>query len=178
MSRQRNSERGSAMLVTLIIVAALLAGVAVIVSMQLTATKSTELTRSGLAALHCAESGLAIARTEIGSNRANVNTHLGGYPASATIQPAFLTTFMGETTPARNDLDGDGSADFVIYIVDNDDDADYTTDSDRRIWLIARCIKYADTPKEVRELAEFPSASGLYRNQEGGYTGAGNWNPF
>jgi len=46
---KRDSQRGSAMLVTLIITVALLAGAAVLVSLQLSANKSTELSRAGIA---------------------------------------------------------------------------------------------------------------------------------
>ena len=176
---KRNKQRGSAMLVTVILIAALLAGVAVLVSMQLTTTKSTELTRSGLTALHCADAGLAAARSQLVRSQASVTAHILAYPytTSATtwqVQPTFLTTYFGTT---RADMDGDGTNDFTVWIIDNDDgDSNYGLDADSRVWLISRCTKYADTPKEVRELIQFSAAGTLYDWQEGRAFGNNNSN--
>lgn len=176
---RRDRQRGSAMLVTLILIAALLAGIAVLVSMQLTTTKSTELTRSGLAALHCADAGLAASRAQVGLSPAVATSHIAAYPftTSATtwqVQPTFLTTYFGTT---RADLDGDGTNDFTVWIIDNDDgDSNYAVDADSRVWLISRCTKYPDTPKEVRELIQFTSVGTLYDWQEGRAFGNGNAN--
>jgi hypothetical protein len=49
------------MLVTLILITALLSGAAVLVSLQLSANRSTDLMRTGMSSLACAEAGLAAA---------------------------------------------------------------------------------------------------------------------
>lgn len=157
----RNGQRGSAMLVTMILIAALLAGVAVLVSLQLTSTKSTETTRTGLAALHCADAGLAASRVWVGSNEAYVKANLGGTPGA-------LTTYFASTTPARDDIDGDGTSDFQVTVL-------ASTNVDR-VWLVSRCIKYPDAPKEVRELIEFATTGTQYKWQEGGAFGNNNAN--
>ena len=64
----RQSERGSAMLVTLILMSALLAGAAVLAAMQMSSTRSSDVTRTGMSATYCAEAGLAQARAVIAAN--------------------------------------------------------------------------------------------------------------
>lgn len=175
LGRRRDRERGSAMLVTLILIAALLAGIAVLASLQLTSTKGTETTRVGLMSLHCAESGLAASHAEIGINRALVLAHIAAnpYPGGAwTTNPTFITTM-------QRDIDGDGVVDLDIYIIDNDDgDGNTGADLDNRVWLISRCTKYPDAPKEVRELVEFGNMATVYDWQEGGAFGNNNKNPI
>lgn len=174
---KRDRERGSAMLVTLILIAALLAGVAVLVSLQLTTSKSTELTRVGLQSLHCAESGLAASHGDVALNRSVVLTHLtansysAATPAQWQVIPSFITT-------AHRDVDGDGVTDVDIWIIDNEDVNDYTQDSDSRVWLISRCTKYPDAPKEVRELIQFAGGATQYDWQEGRAFGNNNSNAF
>lgn len=177
---RRNPQRGSAMLVTLILIAALLAGVAILVSLQLTSTKSTELTRNGLASLHCAEAGLAISHSQVASQRPLVNTHLNSYPNSTTQRATFLDAYFATATPNMSDIDGDGTAnDFEIYIVDDADETpapDYQADINSRVWLISRCVKWPDSPKEVRELVEFAASPTQYDWQDGRSFGNNNAN--
>ncbi|MDB4959005.1 MAG: hypothetical protein JWO36_6574 [Myxococcales bacterium] len=165
----RRNQRGSAMLVTMILVAALFAGGAVLVSMQLGATRSTDVTRNGLSALYCAEAGLAAARPVVANNYANWSGSLG----TAT-EPSWLSGI-------NHDIDGDGSADFVITLKDNDDELppltnDLTHDNDLKIYIVSTCIKYPETPKEVRELVQFNLNATCYQSQEGGCGGNGNSN--
>ena len=178
MLTTRDPQRGSAMLVTLIIVAALLAGVAVIVSLQLASTRSTELTRDGMSALHCAEAGLAATHNEIGTHRASVTAHLTATQTTTApvyVQPTFLTTALAGPT----DVDGEGVfPDFEVYIVDNDEGGDYKTDSDSRVFLISKCLKYPDNPKQVMELIEFPANPTMYDWQEGRGFGNNNGNAY
>jgi hypothetical protein len=174
---RRDRERGSAMLVTLILISALLAGVAVLVSLQLTTSKSTALTRVGLQSLHCAESGLAASHGDVALNKTAVIAHLlansynGSVPAQWQVIPSFITT-------AHRDVDGDGATDVDIWIIDNEDANGYTLDSDSRVWLISRCTKYPDAPKEVRELIEFGGSPTQYDWQEGRAFGNNNSNAF
>jgi type II secretory pathway pseudopilin PulG len=157
----RNRQRGSAMLVTMILIAALLAGVAVLVSLQLTSTKSTETTRTGLAALHCADAGLAASRVWVGSQETYVKANLGGTLPN-------LDAYFTAANPDRNDIDGDGVADFTVSVFASTDVS--------RVWLVSRCIKYPDAPKEVRELIEFSTSGTQYKWQEGGAFGNNNAN--
>lgn len=169
MNRRRSTqraERGSAMLVTLIIIASLLAGAAVIVSMQVSSTRSSDLTRSGMAALYCAEAGLTATRTTIAANRVNWLSNIG-----TGVEPLWLAAI-------DHDLDDpvDNVADFVVTLEDDDDDTDPSTDINERIFIVSRCIKYTDTPKVVKELIEYIPVANCYPSQEGGCNGRGNAN--
>ena len=183
----RNRERGSAMLVTLILVAALLAGAAVLVSMQLASNKSTDLSRTSMSSLHCAEAGLALARSTVQSNSSSWNTGLSPSGAiSTSSEPGWLHDGIevaagnAASSNAAHDLDGDGNRDLIIYLKDNHDEGSgsdaQTADADGRVWVVSRCIKYADTVKEVEELVEMSGAASCYQAQEGGCFGNGNSN--
>lgn len=174
---RRNRQRGSAMLVTMIIISSLLAGAAVLVSMQLASNRSTDVARTGLAATYCAEAGLSVARTAVAANYQNWNAALtscnGVYPCA---EPAWLASI-----PHDIDNPADGYADFQVYIKDNDDEFgtgsnDPNHDSDLRVFIVSRCIKYADTPKEVEELVEYSGGGVNYRAQQGlgRYSGGNN----
>lgn len=183
----RNRERGSAMLVTLILIAALLAGAAVLVSMQLASNKSTDLSRTSMSSLHCAEAGLALARSVVQSNSGSWNTGLSpATPITTSDEPSWLHDAIevaagnAATSNVAHDLDGDGAADVIIYLKDNHDELSggdiQGTDFDGRVWVVSRCIKYPDTVKEVEELVEMAGAATCYQAQEGGCFGNGNSN--
>jgi hypothetical protein len=175
----RNSERGSAMLVTMIIIAALFAGGVVLVSMQLASNKSSEVGRTGMTALYCAEAGLSAARPVVSSNQSSWAASLiaSGATVPVTTEPTWLATGIGS-----HDLDGDGVADFQVYLLDNDDEIspttnDRTVDVDSNIFIVSKCIKYADTPKTVMELINYVQQTGTcYESQEGGCSQQGNAN--
>lgn len=158
------------MLVTMIVLAALLAGSAVLVSLQLGANRSTDLTRSGLTALYCAEAGLSAARDTVASNYGMWNSSLG----QAT-EPAWLANAFS------HDLDGDNIPDFQITLRDDDDEQaplanDRTRDNNLRVFVQSTCIKYPDTPKQIEMLLEFNGATSCYHSQVGGCGGNGNSN--
>jgi hypothetical protein len=172
MMARRQRERGNAMLVTMIIIAALLAGAAVVVSMQVQATRASGLTKQGLEALYCAEAGLAAAHSVVAANYSNWATQIAIDP-NGTTQP----TWLGDTA-FSHDLDGDGVDDFIVTIKDNDDETsglnDLTKDLDAKIFIISTCIKYPDTPKQVVELVNYSGGGTCYKSQEGGCNGNGN----
>lgn len=168
----RHPERGSAMLITLVLIASLIAGAAVVVSMQLSSTKSADVTKTGMTSLYCAEAGLAAAHTYVASNKANWNAALALSAAGNYTEPTWLSSAFS------HDLDGGGN-DFELYIKDNDDETgtnDLANDTDGRVWIISRCTKYADNPKQVGELVEASGGSQCYESQEGGCGGNGNAN--
>jgi Tfp pilus assembly protein PilX len=172
----RNSERGSAMLVTLIIISALLAGAVVLVSMQLASNRSTDLARNSMTALYCAEAGLHAARRVIAN--ANKTDRDVALAQSAGGDPTFMQTGI-----LSHDLDGDGLADFHVYLKDNDDEVaaaganNLAADIDNQIWIISVCDKYVETPKAVSELVNIVEQSGtLYDWQAGGAMGNNNYN--
>ena len=172
----RVRQRGSAMLVTMVIIAALLAGAAVLVAMQLSSNKSTELTRNGLAALYCAEAGLTTARELVPGNYGNWDAALADNCAdgdcTTLVEPAWLAS-------ASHDIDGDTIADFVLYIRDNDDEVptpSHDNDSDEMVYIVARCTKYPDSPRQVEELIHYKPALNPYNCQLGGTNSGGNDN--
>ena len=175
----RNPQRGSAMLVTMIVIASLLAGAAVLVSMQLASTRSSDLTRTGMEATYCAEAGLEAAQPIVAANFSNWATALatcgaGPYPCA---EPAWLSSGIGS-----HSLSGGSGTDFQIYLKDNDDELppnanNLQVDNDLKIFIVSRCIKYADTVKEVEELIQYSGGGQDYRSQQGlGRYGAGNNN--
>lgn len=169
----RHPERGSAMLITLILIASLIAGAAVVVSMQLASTKSADVTKTGTTSLYCAEAGLAAASATVASNKANWNAALALSAAGNYTEPTWLASAFS------HDLDGDGTNDFALYLKDNDDETgtnNLATDIDGRIFIISRCTKYEDNPKQVGSLVEASSGSQCYESQEGGCGGNGNSN--
>ena len=157
------------MLITLILMAAILAGAAVLVSMQLGANRATEVTRTGISALYCAEAGLTATRTTIAANKDTWGDYLG-----QGTEPTWLAAI-------DHDLDGDGADDFVITLEDDTDelppDPDAPlVDTNDRVFVVSRCIKYADFPREVRELVGNQTTSNCYNSQRGGCAGNGNMN--
>jgi hypothetical protein len=165
----RNSERGSAMLITMILVAAILAGAAVLVSLQLGSNRSTEVTRTGISALYCAEAGLAATRATIAASQSQWTGNIG-----TGTEPSWLST-------VSHDLDGDNVADFTVWLEDDSDEMPPnpdvpTVDSNNRIFIVSRCTKYPDLPREVRELVGVQQASNCYNSQRGGCAGNGNMN--
>jgi hypothetical protein len=183
----RHPERGSAMLVTLIIISALLAGAVVLVSMQLSSNRSTDLARNSMTALYCAEAGLQAARAVIATaSKTDREAALAASAASIAAnttptEPAFLLSGI-----TSHDLDGDGVSDFFVYLRDNDDELGASpgsnvsalgVDVDSKVWLISTCTKYVETPKSVSELIEINDQKGmLYDWQAGGAMGNNNYN--
>ena len=164
-------QRGSAMLITLLITAALIAGGAVLISIQLYSTRSTELVRSGTSALYCAEAGLSAARTTVAANYANWNAAL-----AAGTEPTWLSA-----SAFTHDIDGDGVGDFSLRLVDNDDELPPATnntaqDNDLRVFVVSTCTKYAETPKAVAELIRYSGGGNCYQSQQGGCGGNNNSN--
>jgi hypothetical protein len=159
------------MLVAMILMAALLAGATVLVSLQLGSNRSTEMTRTGISALYCAEAGLTATRSTIALNQSTWASWLG-----TGNQPTWLAA------PAiDHDLDGDGDSDFTVTLEDNWDDIPPNTqnqnaDGDGKIYIVSRCTMYPDSPREVRELITFTELKHCYASQRGGCGGNGNMN--
>jgi hypothetical protein len=172
----RQSERGSAMLVTMILIAALLAGAAVLAAMQMSSTRSSDVTRTGMSATYCAEAGLAQARAIVAANYTNWGSWLcTAASTSSCTEPAALYTAIGS-----HDIDGVAGDDFMIYLRDNDDELsganNIAVDNDLRIFIVSRCTKYAENTKEVEELVQYSGGGTCYQSQQGGCWGNGNSN--
>lgn len=170
----RRPERGTAILITLIVIVALLGGGAVLVGMQMSSTRSTEVARSNMTALYCAEAGLNAARRPV----------LAGYTADGTWGNFLGTGTQPTYVDAANidhDLDGDGGDDFLITLEDNDDEIGFTAaptiDNDLHIYIVSTCTKFPENRKQVRELIRFKVAQQYYNAQQGGIGGNNNANP-
>jgi hypothetical protein len=167
------------MLVTLIVIASLLAGAVVLVAMQIASNKSTDLTRQSTLSLYCAEAGIHAARSVVGST--DVTNKTAAILASSTgdyTEPSWLSTGIGS-----HDIDGDGVADFHVYLLDNDDELatggtnNLAVDVDNQVWVISVCDKYTETPKTVSELVQIATVNGtMYDWQAGGAFGNNNYN--
>ncbi|RMH40618.1 MAG: hypothetical protein D6689_13245 [Deltaproteobacteria bacterium] len=161
-------QRGSAMVVVLILLVALLGAGGVAIYVQLADTRSTGLIRQARDALSCAEAGLAEGRVWAGQNYGLWAAILDGDPSN---DPSNY--------PLRGDIDGDGNDDWEVQLMDNDDEMppaanDTTRDNDLRVFVVARCIRYPTTPREVIELVRYEGGGAIYRNQSG--QGSGNTN--
>jgi hypothetical protein len=181
---KRRRQRGSAMLVTMIVTSALIAGAGVLVSMQLASNRSADVTRHGLTATYCAEAGLDQARPIVASNYPSWAGSLCGTgctlsctPALAN-EPAWLNAALG-----NHDIDGDGLADFTISLRDNDDELPPLTnnpcvDNDISVFILSTCInpKYPDTQKQIEELVVLSGGGACYHSQAGNCENNGNAN--
>ena len=152
------------MVMTLIVIAALLAGAAALTQLQLSSGKSATLQRTSTTALYCAEAGLAKARSVVSASYPQWNSSLG-----QTTEPAWLASI-------DHDVDDDGAADFEITLRDNHDDADLTRDNDLAIYIVSTCIKYEDVQTTVTELVRWNGAGNCYQAQLGGCGGNNNAN--
>ena len=161
-------ERGVAMFIVMLVVSALMTVGLLAVYLTLGETKSTAYTVDSKSALYCAEAGLAKARPLIGANYAAWAAILDGDPSN---DPSWY--------PITGDIDvpGDNVNDFSVTIRDNDDEPvgtanDPTHDNDMRVYIVSRCTRFPETPREVTELVYYTGGGNAYRNQSG--QGAGN----
>lgn len=166
---KRNRERGAAMVVTMVLISALLAGAAVLASMQLKSTRASDITRASISALHCAESGIVAARPAVMNNYGSWNASLG-----ATTEPAWLAA-------VDHDIDDDGQPDFTITLKDNDDEVapianNLSVDNDLTIYIVSTCTKYPDVQTQVAEMVRFNGGGNCYQSQLGGCGGNNNAN--
>lgn len=172
MKRQR--QRGTAILITMIVTVALLGGGAVLVGMQMSSTKSTEVSRSSMTALYCAEAGLNAARKPTAAAYTTDGTW-GGTLGSGS-QPAFLNDPLID-----HDLDGDGVDDFTILLEDNQDELTFADtpgiDNDLQIYIVSTCTKFAENKKQIRELIRFKITKADYGGKKGGANTNNNENP-
>lgn len=167
------------MLVTLLIIGALLAGASVLVSLQLASNRSTDLTRSGTSALYCAEAGLTLARPIVLANYAQWGTALTASSLGTKTEPTWIQSGINSVM-GGHDLDGTlpATVDFEVYLEDNHDETvspnNLASDQDLQVFIVSTCLKYPDTPKQVRELVEYNGVPPCYPWQIGGCGGDGN----
>jgi hypothetical protein len=166
-------ERGTVLVIVMAILAALLAGGAVVVHLQVADLRMAGLVRTARAALYCSEAGLSTARPILAGN-------MGDWPrvldADATNNPAWY--------PISGDLDApaDGVIDWIVTVEDNDDEFspslnDPNVDTDGTIFAISTCQKYPLSPRQIVEAINFAGAVSNYRAQAGqGQGGTGNAN--
>jgi hypothetical protein len=173
----RRPERGTAILITLIVIVALLGGGAVLVGMQMSSTRSTEVTRSNMTSLYCAEAGLNAARRPVLAGYTADGTW-GGFLGTGT-QPTYV-----DAASIDHDLDPNDSLttdDFRITLEDNDDEIGFTAtptiDNDLHIYVVSTCTKFPENQKTVRELIRFKVAQQYYNAQSGGIGGNNIANP-
>ena len=176
---KRQAERGTAILITMIVTVALLGGGAVLVGMQMSSTRSTEVARSSMTALHCAEAGLNAARKPVNDAYTPDGTW-ANFLGKQTLGVPDEPTYVNAAT-IDHDLDGDGGNDFKIHLEDNDDEIGFapslTVDNDLQIYIVSTCLKFPENKKQVRELIRFKVNQKYYNSQAGGIGGNNNVNP-
>jgi type II secretory pathway pseudopilin PulG len=174
LKRRRIAKRGSAMLVTMIVVGALIAGAATLTNMQVQSQRSQDLTKSNVSSLYCAEAGIAAARTAIAVHYPSWGAGLSQSANGDKSEPSWLESAIGS-----HDIDGDGVGDFTAYIHDNNDDPgdnNLAADNDLQVFLVVSCTKYPETPNTVTELVKYNGGVGCHPSQIGGCGGEGNTN--
>lgn len=152
----RQRERGSAMAIVMICIAAVIAGAAALTAMQTKSSRGATLTHTQTDGLYCAEAGITSVRATVIAN-----------------QPLWNAAFVAGTEPAwlaaiDHDLDNDGAADFVVTLEDNDDDDpnDPAVDTDSTVFIVSTCIKHTDTPTRVTELVNTAGTRKLWMRTE------------
>ena len=164
----RVQERGAAMMVVMIVMAALMTAGGLAIYVSTSETRSTGYVSSSRQALFCAEAGLASARSIVTANYTSWGLALD---ANDTNDPAWypIRGYLSDT--------GTGDYDYEVRIRDNDDEHspaanDPATDIDLQVYVESTCLKYPETPRTVTELIEYQGGGYVYRNQAG--QGAGN----
>jgi hypothetical protein len=152
-------QRGAALVVTLILVTALLAGGALAMYLQLADTRSTQYVTESRGALFCAEAGLAGARAYVTDHSSQWALMLDDDPDNDPVG-----------YPVEGDLDDDGVIDWRVEIRDNDDEQhpaanDPTNDVDQTIFMLSTCVRFPDTPRQVLELISLAGGGHNYRDQ-------------
>lgn len=177
----RRRERGTAILITMIIIVALLGGGAVLVGMQMSSSRGTEIAKSNMTALYCAEAGLNAVRSTVANNYALWNTSLGtGTEPLWLSDGAFISGGTGPSHSIDPSVPLPGSNDFTVILKDNDDEPggvqNYAADNDLQIWIVVTCNKFQENQKQVSELIRFNIGGTCYNSQLGGCGGNGNSN--
>jgi hypothetical protein len=165
------------MILVVTILAALLAGAATALYLQINSTRAAGVSNRTRSALYCAEAGLARARIDIASNPDDWAAILDPNEPD----PAYY--------PIRGDLVDDNDTttwDYEVTVEDNPDEfppnpEDPTVDSDERIIIRSKCVKYSNTPREVLEVISLEANPGTnYKEGAGrdmGNTGSLNVPP-
>lgn len=175
---RRNGQRGTAILITMLLTVALLGGGAVLLGMQLSGTKSVDVSRTKTLALHCAEAGITAARQGVAAAYTSWAGQICNPPApegtgtcvigGVAGEPAFLAGINREL-----DTPPDG-ADFRIHLVDNDDgDGNMAADNDLQVYVVSTCIKYGEIKQQVRELIKITPGNQGREEQKNGSIGIG-----
>lgn len=164
----RSNQRGAAMMVVMIVMAALMTAGGLAIYVSSSETKSTGYVATSRQALFCAEAGLAASRSVITANYASWGLALDGDDGN---NPGWYPVqgYLSDT--------GTGDPDYEVTIRDNDDEHspainDPTKDSDLQVYVQATCLKFPDTPRTVIELIQYQGGGYVYRDQSG--QGGGN----
>jgi hypothetical protein len=179
---RRRRERGAALMITLIILASLLAGAAAVVSLEVGGNRATDLTRSGMTAEYCAEAGAERAAPIVVANYALWASSMCGSATESSCLPASPSAEVPLFAPPaiNHDIDGDGIPDFVLYLRDDQDEPtgaqNYSLDRNARVFIVSTCIKYPDTPRQVKVLIQAGGIGSGYAGQQGGQWSNTNFN--
>jgi hypothetical protein len=160
--RRGRAQRGSALIVTMSVMAVVMLAVAsLMLVVQHTRINAINQARS-MPRNYCVDTGLQLARLYFGNNFSSWNTYLSdpahydpvvsswnpaataANPTSAALQAAHPELFA--------DLDGDGQPDVYIYVRDNADELPPATenwmrDNDMQVYVGAVCISSTLVPR-------------------------------
>ena len=186
------SQRGSA-LITAVIMIAVILGIVAVLMVYANDERNRAISHSRVAIQRsCAESGLQVARSFFGWNSTNWDTYLSNpsiydpIPSSFNPTPAtpLDAAFQAAHPDLFADLDGDSLVDVYIYVRDNLDEfspltPNWARDNDRNVIVGAICVSSTMTPRRAQGAIVQPlTAEGLlsHTHVTGGYVQANNGN--
>ena len=175
---RRNGQRGTAILITMLLTVALLGGGAVLLGMQLSGTKSVDVSRTKTLALHCAEAGITAARQGVAAAYTSWAGQICNPPAPEGTGTCVIGGVAGEAAVLaglnREPTPPPEGADFRIHLVDNDDgDGNMAADNDLQVYVVSTCIKYGEIKQQVRELIKITPGNQGREEQKNGSIGIG-----
>lgn len=199
MSHRPSPPRGSALLVTVVLLAVLMLMAGGLLGyVQSERGRAIQVSRAQRRE-SCAQAGLQLAKSYFGRNFPTWNTYLADPNFSAvptdggTLDPAAIASIKAAQPQLLADLDGDSAPDVYLYVRDNDDEfppaaANPARDNDQAVIVGAVCISTTmvphrsdgtSSPTQLTEegLLEYNVSGSTYITQAGaGSSGTGNQN--
>lgn len=205
MSRSRRAERGSALIMAAMMIGILLMMVVFVLSLANRQRRQAITEARSAAREGCARTGLQLARSYFANNFGTWGTYLnapGTYDpipgpahtaATQTAADPHSATLQADHPELFQDLDGDGKADVMIFIRDNEDEyppatLNWLADNDQNAIVGALCISETIAPRRddglidpnmlmMESLLSFNVHGSTYGAQAGGgASGTGNVN--
>lgn len=148
------------------LLAAMLAGGAVVLGLASGNTKGATLAKKTREALYCAEAGLAAARDFVINNQDDWEAVLDGNPDN---NPAWYPNDATLGEGIHGSYDWDSVNDYTATMEDDGDgDGDPTKDANQTVIIKSTCLKFPDAPAQVMEVIAMGGQTGDYYGDQKG----------